>query len=210
MRFAAWPEDYVLKLFSGGPGESQAFNQDESKPFDGTLYALRFYDRKLSAAEVRANFDAKLANSPPRVYDVLATVAEDGEGETRGAVALRVVDVDDDPAWPNYRADAARADVYIASLPAQGQLLLEDGTLVNAVPAKVPRSASGGYTVLVRPPRDAFSGDGAFASVGFSYYAVDGVGGARSYETANVVVQVSAVNDAPVAVRLKMQLWFDP
>ena len=62
-------------------------------------------------------------------------------------------------------------------------MLLPDGTvLIEAdLPARVPRDATGNYTVLVRPPRNAYSGDGSsFAMLNFSYYAIDGIDGSIS------------------------------
>ncbi|KAJ1447760.1 hypothetical protein M885DRAFT_575447 [Pelagophyceae sp. CCMP2097] len=188
-RFSAWSQDYVLELFSDG----------EKEFFDGNLYALRFYNRRLTAAEVSTNYAAKLPNSPPLVYDVAATVDEDGAFGDRGVVTLNIFDADDDPSAPTYNTAAARPEVYVASLPAQGSLFLLDGTPMTSVPTRVPRDSTTGYAVRVKPPRDAFTGDGAFTSLGFSYYAVDGVFGTRSAETASVVVQVAPVNDAPIA-----------
>jgi hypothetical protein len=191
MRFSLWPRNYILELFSDGPEEW----------FDGNLYALRFYNRRLTAAEVSTNYAAKLPNSPPLVFDVAATVDEDGAFGARGVVTLQVVDVDDDPSGPNYNAAGARPEVYVASLPAQGFLYLEDGTPVTTVPTRVPRGTNGDYSVRVQPPVDGFSGDGAFESLGFSYYAVDGVSGKRS-ATAAVVVAPGGVAVSRLPCRL--------
>ena len=145
-----------------------------------------------------------------------------------GWVSLAAVDQDEDTGFPNYNAsDRVRRPmkVFVGSLPPRAKLYhFASGAEITAAPAEVPPTFEDGsgnlydaagalalgsgvhltksYRVRVRPERDQFSvpdglgGRVTFAN--FSYYAVDGLTGARSSRpdaACNLVVL--PMNDPP-------------
>lgn len=214
----AWDDSFRLELFSDGLARNM-----KNYAFDGGILAARMYSRQLSGAEAKQNYAARLPNSPPYAFDCAVAVYEDGEDIAGGqlvataylsalqpellvTVALGIVDADDELLAPNYQAYHADPSIdtfaiaYLSSLPSVGEVLLRDGTVLTDadLPARVARDATGNYTVLVRPPRNAYSGDGSsFAMLNFSYYAIDGIDGSIS-DVATMTIVVLAVNDPPV------------
>jgi hypothetical protein len=76
-----------------------------------------------------------------------------------------------------------------------GKLLEEDGTEITGVESLLENATSGNAALDFFSPNVIFKGSGDhFGSAGFSYVVVDGQGGTA---TANVEIELAAVNDAP-------------
>ena len=73
----AWADSFALELFSDGISRYEG-----AEPFQGDIFSLRIYDRKLDAAEAAQNFDAGLPQTPALAYAVEATI-NDAAGARR-------------------------------------------------------------------------------------------------------------------------------
>jgi hypothetical protein len=113
------------------------------------MYSLAVYDFKLSAEQVKQNFDAKLPDSPPVVVASFGTVDENmahGAKNSSGSIAtwilLSAVDQDEDESYPNFVAEdrvSKPMKVFLSSLPEQTILLdFFSGSEISATPAEVP------------------------------------------------------------------------
>jgi hypothetical protein len=195
----AWADTFTMELFSDGISR-----YDGAEPFQGDIFSLRIYDRKLDAAEAAQNYAAGLPQTPALAYAVEATINEDGEAiagslldiapklyaaplpaSRLGTVALSVVDLDEAPGYP--ASQPMKSTAMIATLPENGEILHLDGTPMKVGDVLDPPR------LLARPPLDAVGQN----VMNFSYRAVDGGTGSIS-SAATVLISTIAVNDPPL------------
>jgi hypothetical protein len=188
---------------------SEPASRSSTSAWQGEIYLFSIYNRNLSEAEVRQNYEAGLPNSVPAAANATVVVGQNGEVGTHydtpafylshvpvlelANISLPAVDVDERPTSPNYNKSDARLATFIASLPARGTLYQLNGSVITSVPALV--DPAGNHTVRFRPQWNDLSWPKVYTR--FRYYAVDGVTGAVS-ETASIAVVVRSAHKPPV------------
>lgn len=207
----AWSDNHTLQVLDR---RRAYFDGRNYWPFQGTLYYFALHDERFTGDMARAAYNATLTDSIVTVSNITVFIPEDGEvgdhyeqpeyyrqevpADELYQVNLTVHDFDRDPRSPNSGKISTRHTIYLCSLPTRGKLFDRNGDEIRSTPFPV-LEADGKFTVRFRPmPLNAYSLDGSIFDR-FTYYAVDGATGERSFDNATVEIIVVAKNDPPIA-----------
>ena len=205
---SVWTGDHAL--YVGHDGTSTV---GPSSRWEGEVLMLAMYPKPLTAAEISANFGAKLDNTAPFARDFSSSVPE-GTCEVLSSFANHAGDWDNDAAneYPSLGAGQTQTLTYSVD---PTELSPGRGSLFSDSACSTPLPAGDVSTIYFKPDGHEFStGDPAWARepppaavTGVTPVGQDGdyavlpytVSDGEKNHSAYMYINVSAVNDAPVA-----------
>ena len=199
-----WGTDHTLRIGFDGTADSPKF--------EGELLMLAMYPRPLTALEVQANYDDKLDNSAPFALDIASVVAEGICSQLVSSFDSSASDWDTlaNQEYPSLgTAPSQTLTFYVNSTlhPQNGTLYADAACLTPLAPG--PHVGVTSTSLYYKPAGHEFSsggpawgrtppplGEPAGIYATLPWTVEDGNGGSHG---ATIRINVSAVNDAPVA-----------
>ena len=211
-----WRPNHVLHFGVdgyGGPAPG-GFGHDA---WGGELYMFAMYGRALNATEVEHNFLAGVDNSAPKATSLVINATEDTCIPLPSLTTSDLVTDYDNTGFSRGQALTARLTSLPKCAPSGATGcggVYTDSACSAQVASAAALSSLDPATLYYKPSADAFSyynttdatttADGVLATIDWS--VSDGAGGS---DTAQVLLRISAVNDAPVALQVNTSAYMN-
>ena len=186
------------------------------------LYLLALHNNSMTSAAIAANYAKGLPRSIPVPVSAKVSVQEDGEVGNHATqpafysapiptsqlaiINLRIVDIDDTPASPNYNpVIGPRSVAVITSLPPPTlcQFYYLNGTALSTAASAHATihysSVTQSYPIRIRPAYNTYSRNLSTPFCTLRFAALDPVSGQLSPTTATVSMVVTRVDKPPIA-----------